>query len=181
MEKTETKKKLHHRIAHHLSRRVYHDRYFAWAVAVILIAGSALIAYVMIEGANIGTDSTFSTTAPLNKSYMNTVQGYSVSYPSSWVLEPDDRSNTIFENPANSQESILVVPSSQPDEKKITSTLKSSTERDFSVNGANVRLFEVGGTTPTEAAFVTKGTSYFYVSGYSGFFDKFVNSFKVTK
>jgi hypothetical protein len=181
-------KKFHHRVAHHLKRKVYPDRYFAWAIASLVIAGSALVSYVLIMGNALSTDAVFTTAAQPNKIYINSAEGYSVSYPNTWVLEPSDSdSQVVFENPADNRETISVTPLRSGDENSIRTELQLHTERDFiNSGGSGVQLFiNVNPASPTQPlpdgfAFVSRDGKSFYVNGWSPYFGAFVQNFKIT-
>src|ERR1700722_10316891 len=94
------------KISHHITRRVYHDRYFAYTLAFLVVAGIALVSYVVVIGNRFSTDSSFASIAQPDKTYVNSQQGYSVKYPHTWVLElgGNDTANdstVLFDNPAN--------------------------------------------------------------------------------
>ncbi len=187
-EKKEQKKKVHV-----LKRRVYHDRYFAYAIALLLCAGVLLVGYVVVVGNRFSTDSSYPTLAQPNKVYTNSEQGYSVSYRPSWVLEvsPGDVTPVgmvSFENPANYDESFVVIPTTAAENQKELSELKVQSETDFTTaNGVAVKMLAVAPakTIPIQQLAIVSGNGkFFIISGsgvaYSSDFMPFVQNFKIT-
>lgn len=168
---------------HHKLKKVIHpNRYFIWALFLILISGSALTAYIIWSSYGFDREFVFNDITA-RRVFTDRQLGYSARYPGNWVLERDHSGNMIFEDPNNAAESITVYPGDAGLESAIRKTLNIKSERDVAKGNMLIDTIQAAGPKGSgqifNVAFITSGSKFFYISGYSSLFDQFINNFKV--
>lgn len=156
------------------------NRYFIWAVFVILFIFAALISYIYISTLQMDNESVFSQTIS-RRNYTNSALGFAVKYPNSWTLENTVTGGIVFENPADIEENITVVSGSLGLETQIRKALVQRHEIDYQKPGYSVAIIKADSgknSSNFDAAIIKTPRKLFYISGRSAYFQGFVNNFK---
>lgn len=160
---------------------VFKNRYLVWFFAVVLIAGIALVCYILISSQNMNSEYVF-TNLKSEKTYVDKQSKFYQHYPSGWQLELDDNGSVTFENPIDNSESISVELASANTEATVRHSFEIFKESDFNKDGNSYSIMQAG--TPKagsdiDMAFVkTQDNRVYYISGHSKDFNAFVLNFK---
>ena len=176
-----TEKTVRHfsRLSGHLKKTVHPNRYFIWALFLILIAGSALAGYIIISSYSFDRNFIFSDITS-RKVFTDLQKGYSARYPGNWVLERDQNGNMVFDNPRNIAESITVYSGEQGSAAALRKSLKITAERNIARDNLKIDLISaLSGKNQLNVALISSNTKFFYLEGYSPTFEEFVNNFRV--
>jgi hypothetical protein len=164
-------------------KRVLHpNRYFIWAIIVIILGLGSLIAFIEISSINDSSSQIYSDLVPHNI-YNNQKLGFSVGYPNGWVIDSgsQDASVISFDNPNDPNESISISSSTLASVAKFKKSSKIDSATSSERNGMQITIYEISspeGTQPLKIAVIESAKKAYYISGQSASFMRFVNSFK---
>lgn len=165
--------------------RVLHpNRWFFWAVALLLIAGLFLL--VKIYDARLEFEEFASQFAIDSLSYWKTFRsrhlGISIQYPADWQIEIDPETGAVsFENPKNFNENIAIYVVKPALEPAIRNTLSIAEERDIVLDGAAGKwLLSKNNYDPatSNVILIKRGESLYYIAGNAKAFEKILGSIK---
>jgi hypothetical protein len=169
--------KLHHK----LKKVIHPNRYFIWALFLLLISAVSLASYIMVTAYSFDRSFVFADIAT-RKVFTDHQAAYSVRYPNNWVLERGTGGNMTFENPENSKESITISPGALDIEPIIKNSLHIQVERNIARDNLKIDFIQSGdskqGDEVFNVAIIKTPQKLFYVSGYSPVFEQFVNNFR---
>ncbi len=168
---------------HHLKRVIHPNRYFIWALVIVIFGGIFLTLHIMTQAYNIQSQSAFPELSS-GKVYVNQKEGYSLKYPNGWQIDPSSSAGTtVFIDPTDVTESVTVVATDLNSESIIRRSLKITEEtKPFTKDGMTIVVME--GTRDgeaMEAAIIKTSRRLYYISGNADAFSTFVSSFKALK
>ena len=168
-----------HKVNHHLKRVIHPNRYFIWALNLIIFGGIFLTLHIMTETYATESESAFPE-LQTKKTYRNERENYTVRYPKGWYIETDGNS-VIFSDASDSSESITVEATTLGSENIIRRSLRITEEVPaYTRDGMTISL--ISGTTgqneETQAAIIKTSKRLYYLYGNSDAFDSFVGNFK---
>lgn len=174
------KKKPYH---HHLKRVIHPNRYFIWALVVIIFGGLFLTMNIVLQGYQIGQEAEFSELVT-GKVYVNQKEGYSLKYPKGWSIDPSSSSGTVvFVDPTDATESVTVLATDLNSENIIRKSLRITNEsKPYVNNGMTVVVMQgTRGEEEIEAAILKTSKRLYYISGNADSFGTFVTHFQALK
>jgi len=164
-----------------LTRVLHPNRYFIWAIVVIIIGLGGLAMYIQISSINESNNQIYATLAS-HQIYYNQKLGFSVDYPASWVIDSSSQNSVVtFDNPTNPNDSISVSSSTLASVAQFKKASKITSENSTMVHGLKITVYTTSSpedAMPVRVAVVETPKKAYYISGTSNVFDKFVNSFK---
>lgn len=165
-----------------LLKELHHNRWFIWAIVIIVVVMGGLAFYISIASENDSSMQAFVGLQP-RPDYSNSYMGFSVNYPSSWVIDDSNQSSDIisFDNPINPSESVNITEaaSSSIAKFKKSSIIKSQSTSER--NGMEITVYTI--STPEEnqlstVAVIQYANKAFYITGNSSSFNYFLNNFR---
>ncbi len=165
-----------------LKKVIHPNRYFIWAVVLIILAGSALAAYIYISNYSFDREFIFNQTI-VKRTYSDAANGFLFRYPAAWVLERDNSGDMVFENPENSAESITLAVRTISEEQQIRSTFRVISEEDSArPDGSRFAIISarpLSGGAVFKVAIIKVNGKLFYFYGQSAQFEQIINSFQL--
>ncbi len=164
---------------HHFKKVIHPNRWFIWAVVLILISGFSLLAFIKWSSLHIDSDSAFAELRP--KKIYTDASGYTVRYPNSWIIEKDSSGNTVFENPDNNSESLTITVTTLGTESIIRHSLAITYEKDIAKDNLQIALIKAKDSndgSSIDAAIITSEKKLYYISGHSSMLESFARNFK---
>jgi len=164
-------------------KKVLHpNRYFIWAIIVIVLGLGSLIAFINISSINDSSAQLYSDLVPHN-TYSNQQLGFGVSYPNGWVIDSGSQDTSVisFDNPNDPNESISISSSTLASVAKFKKSSKVDSATSSERNGMQITIYEISspeGAQPLKIAVIESTQKAYYISGQSASFMNFVNSFK---
>ena len=164
-------------------KKVLHpNRYFIWAIVVIVLGLGSLTAYIYISGVNDSSSQMFAVLTQRN-SYSNASLGFSVNYPNGWVIDAGSQTSTVvsFDNPNNPNEAISISSASLASVAQFKKTSKIESVNNFKRDSLQIAVYEISspeGAKPLRVSIIQSAKKAYYISGDSASFMTFVNTFK---
>jgi hypothetical protein len=174
------KKKPYH---HHLKRVIHPNRYFIWALIIVIFGGLYLTMNIVLQGYQIGSEAEF-TELVSGKVYVNQKEGYSLKYPRGWSIDPSSSTGTVvFIDPTDPTESVTILATDLNSESLIRRSLKITQEsKAYETDGMTVVVMQaVRDGEEIEAAIFKTARRLYYISGNADAFSTFVTHFQALK
>lgn len=166
-------------------RVIHKNRWFFWAIAVLLIAGLALVFAILQDGEYYEEFAREFAQYNVNnwRTWRSETLGISVQYPASWQIEtdPGDPRTVYFENSKDFSENISVSVRDLGLERVIRNSLKISSEEEVVVGG--IRGTWIKGRDPNDRAtsnviLIRRGQMLYYIAGQAKAFEKIVKGIR---
>lgn len=120
--------------------------------------------------------------SPVLKNYQNDRYGYTLEYPSDWVLEASDKNSDSvnFSNPGDFTEELTVSVISSKLKKVLDGSLKTLKNGGVlgGLDAVESVMAEKDSANPLRVIYTVKGSYIFYISGRTAHFEEIVKSFR---
>jgi hypothetical protein len=167
------KKNFHNRVLHP-------NRYFIWALIVIIFGGIWLTLHIITVGYQTETEAVFPE-LKTRKVYTNEVENYQLRYPKDWQIDTGTIGTVTFLNPSDLTESISVESYELGSERVIRRSFNITEEtKPVTKDGMTITMFQ--GTNlnkaEIEAAIIKTKNKLYFMHGHADSFEGIVNSFR---
>jgi len=164
-----------------LTKTLHPNRWFIWAIAVMVIVLGSLFAYITISSLN---DSSEQSSGLLQSRqmpvYTSVTLGVSMQYPTGWVIDNSSSTAITFDNPQNNSESITVSKSTAASIAKLEKSSNVISKSNYINNGLQLTVLTIKAvghnSSPIKVGIVQSAKSAFVVTGGSDQFTAILNS-----
>ncbi len=164
--------------------RVLHpNRWFLWAIAILLAAGLGLLAAITETSREIDEQSVTPPAFSTWKTFRSESLGLKVSYPSSWQIEMEKEipEMVTLENPKNFNENLVMVVTEPKFEETIRSALNIVREQEIVIDGypgSWLKGEDLKDYATHNVVLLQKDGRLYYFAGYARSFEKIVGGIK---
>ena len=166
-------------------RVIHKNRWFFWTIAILLIAGLALVFSIFQDSEyyeEFAREFAQYTTQNWH-TYRSPVLGISVRYPAAWQIEidPTDAKTVYFENSKDFSENISVSVREPALAKVIRDSLKIESEEEVEIDGVPgvwIRGKDVKDRATSNVVLVRRAGKLYYIAGQARSFERIVKGIR---
>ena len=178
-------------------RVIHPNRWFFWAIAVIVIGGLIVLYFINqatvqdiendteTQASPIGTEQSSDPSYFGWRAYTSETLGISVKYPPTWQIDidPTDSKTVFLENPENFSENVALSIRGTEMESVIRSSLNFQSETRYMIDGASASWLKSSSSDPAtqNVVLVKLGGKLYYIAGQAQAFEKIISSIRFLK
>jgi hypothetical protein len=163
-----------------LTKIIHPNRWFVWAIVIIVVILGGLFAYISISSLD---DSASQVYAPLPQiktlTYSNGILGFALQYPNGWVIDSSSSTSMTFDNPSDDSESITIAKTTTAAISKLEKSPNVISKDIYQNNGFQITVLNIKNPkskSSIEVGIVQSAKSVFIVTGNSKQFSAILNS-----
>lgn len=157
--------------------KIHHNRWLAWAIAISIIVGTALVGFIKVSSQNFETEIVPS--AVFNwRLFAHPTYGFSLNLPHNWQASEDKSAVASFASAADEREKLAVKIFELDTESQIRTNFRTWKQTEIMLDSVAALRFANG----SEKIIMAKHNGEIYVLRGTGLqFDKVASTFKFTR